>query len=32
MTLGGVAEPRARALLAECSGSVSEALERLRRE
>jgi N-acetylmuramic acid 6-phosphate etherase len=31
MTLGGVAETEARALLAACSGSVSEALERIRR-
>jgi N-acetylmuramic acid 6-phosphate etherase len=31
MTLGGVGEERARALLAECRGSVSDALDRLRR-
>jgi N-acetylmuramic acid 6-phosphate (MurNAc-6-P) etherase len=31
MTLGGVDEPAARALLAECRGSVSGALEALRR-
>ena len=31
MTLGGVDEPAARSLLASCSGSVSEALDVLRR-
>ena len=31
MTLGGVDEPEARALLVDCSGSVSAALEVLRR-
>jgi N-acetylmuramic acid 6-phosphate etherase len=31
MTLGGVGEERARVLLAECRGSVSDALDRLRR-